>query len=72
MIFIEPPCLSDLEYRLRERGTESETTINLRLKNAQRELMRKNDFDYLILNDNLPQARQDLRQIVEEIMANRK
>ena len=38
--------VEELEKRLRHRGTENTQVINLRLMNAQKELLRKNDFDF--------------------------
>lgn len=67
-IFIAPPSLEELEKRLRSRGTESEEAISLRLSNAAGEVMRKNDYDYLVINDELEKAYNDLRAIVKEVL----
>ncbi len=63
-LFITPPSLPELERRLRGRGTDSEETILLRLKNAGKEMQAAVDYEYLIVNDSLEQAFDTLRAIV--------
>lgn len=63
-IFIAPPSLAVLEQRLRGRGTESEATIDKRLRNARLELAAAGDYDYLIVNDRLDEAVEALRSII--------
>ena len=63
-LFITPPSLSELERRLRGRGTDSEETILLRLMNAGKEMQAAVDYEYLIVNDRLEQAVDTLRAIV--------
>lgn len=67
-IFISPPSVEELEKRLRNRGTENTQVINLRLLNAQKELLRKEDFDFLIYNDNIEHAYQRLFDITKKIL----
>jgi guanylate kinase len=55
-IFISPPGLAELERRLRGRGTESEEKIQLRLKNAAREMAAAPDYQYRVVNDSLEEA----------------
>ncbi len=55
-IFIAPPCLAELEKRLRGRGTESEEHIAVRLKNAVVEMQAACKYDYLIVNEQLDEA----------------
>lgn len=56
MIFIAPPSLFELERRLRGRGTDSETKIQKRLARAREEIRAMREFDYLIVNDEVPRA----------------
>lgn len=65
-IFIAPPSLAELERRLTGRRTEEAATIALRLKNARQELRAVEQYDYLIINDNLDQARAMLTAIIIE------
>jgi guanylate kinase len=55
-IFIAPPCLTELERRLRGRETESEENVGVRLKNAMIEMQAARNYDYLIVNDNLEET----------------
>jgi len=63
-VFIAPPSLSELERRLRGRGTESPESLALRLANAEQELQDADSYTYLIVNDRLDEAVQSLQAIV--------
>jgi guanylate kinase len=66
-ILIVPPSLAVLEERLRGRGTDSEETIALRLKNAVDELAfarEKGKYEFTVVNDDLETAVNDLARIV--------
>ena len=66
-IFILPPTFASLEKRLRNRGTDDEATIMRRCRDAYIELSRYPDFDYLIKNDDLETAIEDLEQIIQSV-----
>jgi guanylate kinase len=68
VIFIEPPSVAELERRLKGRGTDLPEVIAERLKNSLKELERKNDYDYNIVNDEIERAYTDLKRVVREIM----
>jgi guanylate kinase len=68
VIFIAPPSISELEDRLRKRGTEAEKSLQLRLGNAFKELAKKNDYDYLVINDDFDRAYDDLKKIVQDLI----
>ena len=55
-IFIEPPSIEELKKRLQSRGTESLESLQTRLNKAVFELSFKNQFNKIIINDNLQQA----------------
>ncbi len=59
-VFILPPSLDELESRLRKRGTDSDDVIDRRLLAARGEMRHVGEFDYVILNDELPAALEDL------------
>lgn len=64
-VFILPPSLAELERRLRGRQTDSEEVIQLRLAAARSEILRGlAEYDYLIVNQLLQEAGDDLRAIV--------
>jgi guanylate kinase len=64
MIFIAPPNLSELERRLRGRGTDSEEKIQKRLTRAREEIKAIREFDYLIVNDMLATAVKEFKSII--------
>jgi len=55
-IFIEPPSIEELKRRLQSRGTESLESLQTRLNKAVFELSFKQQFNKIIINDNLQQA----------------
>jgi len=63
-VFIAPPSLTELEQRLRKRGTDSESVITVRLQNARLELADMERYDYVIMNDVVENAVQVLRSII--------
>ena len=63
-IFILPPSREVLERRLRDRGTDDETTIARRMRDADREMSHYHDAEYLVINDEFEQALFDLDAIV--------
>ncbi len=65
LCFILPPDFSELEKRLRGRGTETEESINNRLERAKEEFHYIDQYDYIILNDNVEAAAQRFVNIVE-------
>lgn len=56
LLFVEPPSMAELERRLRDRGTESEDSIRLRLANARHEMELADRYDARIVNDDLEEA----------------
>ncbi len=65
LVFIEPPSLEELEKRLRGRGTDSDESIAVRMKNAQLELSRKMEYDKQFVNDNLEVCADELVAYIE-------
>ncbi len=63
-VFILPPSLEVLEQRLRERASDSAQTIARRLAAARDEMRHADEFDYVIINDDLQRALHDLLAIV--------
>lgn len=64
LIFLMPPSIEALEQRLRQRKTEGEFSLKRRMENARREMGEKDKFDYVIINDDLDRAYQELRNII--------
>jgi len=65
-IFIMPPSLDTLRYRLEARGTDSPEVIAVRLINAQKEMAQKDLYRHVIVNDQLADAVAELIDIVEK------
>jgi len=63
-IFILPPSMEALKARLSGRGTDSAETIARRIAAAQDEMRHADEFDYVIINDDLQQALDNLRSVV--------
>jgi len=63
-IFVEAPSFEENERRLRARATESEGEIEDRLELARKQLSQANEFDHLIVNDDLDRALSELTAIV--------
>jgi len=63
-IFILPPSMEDLTRRLTGRGTDSTDVFARRLATARAEMRHVEEFDYVIINDSLEQALDDLRAVV--------
>ena len=64
MLFIIPPCFSDLEFRLRSRGTESDEVIAKRLEKAKKEYEYIDQYDYIVVNDDIDKAADEIRCIM--------
>jgi len=63
-IFMLPPSLKEMEFRLKNRGTESEEKIQKRLKRAFEEMKVRSEFDYTIVNYEVEQSAKDLNAII--------
>ena len=63
-IFILPPSMEELTRRLTGRGTDAPEVVERRLAAAQAEMRHVGEFDYVIINDQLDQALDDLRAVV--------
>ncbi|MCA9709757.1 MAG: guanylate kinase [Myxococcales bacterium] len=63
LVFILPPSLRELERRLRGRGTDSNEVIERRIRVAREELRHYDEYDYLVMNDDLERAYDALRAV---------
>lgn len=63
-IFILPPSIEALEWRLHHRGTDSEQTITRRLLGAGAEMAHAPEFEYVIINEDFDVALSQMRAIV--------
>jgi guanylate kinase len=63
-LFLRPESLDELERRLRGRGTESEDTIQQRLRVAREELQYVNRYEYDIINQTVDQSVRDICRVL--------
>ena len=63
-VFILPPTIKELRARLERRAQDSAGTIEKRLRNAKLEMQHYNEYDYIIINDDLEQSTQKVRSIL--------
>lgn len=71
-VFVGPPSYAEMERRLRDRGTEADETIRQRLGNARGELAAWKEYDYLVINDHVERAVDDLHAIFRATATNTK
>ena len=64
LVFIAPPSLEELRARLTGRGTEAPEEVEKRLSCAEAELAYSNQYDYLIVNDEVEKAAEKMRAIL--------
>lgn len=63
-IFIIPPSLEILEERLKNRQTDTEDQIKVRFAGALQEISEHQNYDYIVINDDLETAVNDIRSII--------
>ena len=63
-IFVLPPSIEALEWRLHHRGTDSEQTITRRLLGAGAEMAHAPEFEYVIINEDFDAALAQMRAVV--------
>lgn len=64
LIFILPPSVQALEERLKKRSKDGETNIALRIKKAIGEIQQCEDYDFIIINDDLNKAVNEVEAII--------
>ncbi len=67
-IFVEPPSVNVLQMRLQVRGTETAESIQARVNKASYEISFKDQFDKVVVNDNLERACGQAKQLVGEFL----
>jgi guanylate kinase len=65
-IFIMPPSVEELEKRLHNRRTDSPEVIARRLRDALSDMSHWDEFDYVIINDDLDQAVTDIETVLAD------
>ncbi len=67
-VFVKPPSVDELKRRLKERSTESDEKINMRIAKAHVELATAPQFDVVIKNYDLEVALDEANQLVKEFV----
>ncbi len=66
LIFIAPPSKEVLKQRLINRKTETAEDLQKRIERAEMELEYKDKFDYVVINENLDKAIEEVKEIVKK------
>lgn len=69
-IFIMPPSFEELRRRLNARGTDSEEVVAARLKTALEEIKRAEEYDYIVVNQDIETAVQDIITVLKACKMN--
>lgn len=67
-VFVKPPSVDELKRRLKQRSTESEDKINMRIAKASVELATAPQFDTIIKNYDLEVAKEEAYQLVKDFI----
>ena len=65
LLFVTPPSAAELENRLRGRGTESGEVVRSRLKRAVEESEYMENYDYILINDNLDTCVREMHELIQ-------
>jgi guanylate kinase len=68
-VFVKPPSVDELKKRLKQRSTESEEKINMRIAKAHVELATAPQFDTIIKNYDLETAKKDAEDLVKDFIS---
>ncbi len=63
-VFILPPVYNELKARLKKRGDESKKAIEKRLETAKKEIRSYPGFDYIVINEDLDRAVEELASVI--------
>ena len=70
-VFIMPPSVEELVSRLRNRNTDQENQVSIRLKESRKEIESSDEYDYMIINKDLAVAVEELSSIINMERKNR-
>jgi guanylate kinase len=69
MVFVCAPSLEETRRRLESRATESSASVESRMATAIKEIAARDEFDYEVINGEYEQARKDMIEILQEVVA---
>lgn len=64
LIFIAPPCMDEVEKRLRKRGDTSEDQIQIRLERSKWEMKQSEKYNYIVINDRVEACADEILKII--------
>jgi len=67
-VFVQPPSIKEMERRLRNRKTDTEEKIKERVAKAEKELKYAKEFDVILVNDNLEDAKNKAYKLIEKFV----
>ena len=67
LIFLTPPTVDELERRLVSRGTETAEVICERMARAKEESAYMNEYDYVVINDDLDECVENVHQLIRSL-----
>lgn len=67
-VFIMPPSINDLENRLLSRATDNRSKIKIRVEKAIEEMKLADNFDHIVINDNLERAQNEVYELVKSFL----
>ena len=70
-IFILPPSIDELRRRVTKRDGKVPSDLEIRMRNAEREVARAGEFDFRLVNDDFDKSYQQFKKIIEELLARR-
>jgi guanylate kinase len=69
MVFVRAPSLEETRRRLESRATESSASVESRMATAIKEIAARDEFDYEVINGEYEQARKNIIEILQEVVA---
>jgi guanylate kinase len=70
-IFILPPSIDELRRRVTKRDGQIPADLEIRMANAEREIMRAREFDFQLVNDDFDKSYQQFKKIIEDLLTRR-
>lgn len=67
-IFIIPPSIDELRRRVVKRDGKTPKDLEVRMANAQKEMMRADEFDFRVVNDDFEKSYAEFKKIIEELL----
>ncbi len=67
-IFIKPPSMKELRVRLAKRDGENSADLDLRLKNAEKEMIVADEFDAQLINDDFDRSYGEFKKMIEDYL----